>query len=40
MAIKKDKMLVVRMTQQEWQTLKANAETEDCASGCGSKKAA
>jgi len=31
MASKKDKMLVVRMTQQEWQTLKAYAETEDCS---------
>lgn len=31
MASKKDKMLVVRMTEQEWQALKAYAETEDCS---------
>ena len=31
MASKKDKMLVVRMTEQEWQELKAYAETEDCS---------
>lgn len=40
MASKKDKILMVRMTQQEWQALKAYAETEDCVAGCGSKKAA
>lgn len=31
MASKKDKILMVRMTEQEWQTLKAYAETEDCS---------
>jgi len=31
MASKKDKMLVVRMTIQEWQALKVYAETEDCS---------
>ena len=31
MASKKEKMLVVRMTEQEWRELKAYAETEDCS---------
>jgi predicted DNA-binding ribbon-helix-helix protein len=31
MAGKKDKILMVRMTEQEWQALKAYAETEDCS---------
>lgn len=31
MTSKKDKILMVRMTQQEWQALKAYAETEGCS---------
>ncbi len=31
MASKKDKILMVRMTEQEWQALKAYADTEDCS---------
>lgn len=31
MASKKDKILLVRMTQEEWQNLKAYAEAEDCS---------
>ena len=38
-ASKKDKMLVVRMTEQEWQELKVYAETEDCKGGGSDKKA-
>ena len=31
MASKKDKILVVRMTEKEWQDLKAYADNEDCS---------
>jgi CHASE2 domain-containing sensor protein len=31
MASKKDRILMVRMTEREWQALKAYAETEDCS---------
>ena len=31
MASKKDKILLVRMTPEEWQNLKTYAEAEDCS---------
>ena len=31
MTTKKERIVLVRMTEQDWQALKAYAETEDCS---------